>query len=313
MTITRATVIAGALLTIGVVGCRRTEPAPPPDDTASAARRTAATPDPSTSHIYLCPMDKDIRSYGPGKCPRCGMALVTDIPEPAEYHLDLSVDPPPAPNQKTRLTFAVSDPWKGNPVTKFGLVHEKLFHAFIVSRDLEFFVHDHPVWNGSVFQYDVVLPKPGMYRVLGDFYPEAATPQLLTQTVFVAGDEPPPARLVRDYSGKQASNLRVEMTTNPPNPVAGEPTQLRFSLTPGTGIERLLGAWAHMLAASDDLIDMMHEHPSLADGGPEMQFSLVFPRARLYRVWVQFQRDGFVNTAHFDIPVAVEHPNPGAS
>jgi heavy metal-binding protein len=312
MTITRA-IVTAALLTIGVAGCRRTEPAPAPDATTPAVQETSATPDPSTSHIYLCPMDKDIRSYGPGKCPRCGMTLVTDIPEPAEYHLDLSVDPPPLPNQKTRLTFAVSDPWKGNPVTKFGLVHEKLFHAFIVSRDLEFFVHDHPVWNGSVFQYDVVLPKPGMYRVLGDFYPEAATPQLLTQTVFVAGNEPPPARLSRDYSGKQASNLRVEMTTNPPNPIAGEPTQLRFSLSPGTGIERLLGAWAHMLAASDDLIDMMHEHPSLADGSPEMQFSLTFPRSRMYRVWVQFQRDGVVNTAHFDVPVAVEHPHPGVS
>ena len=124
---------------------------------------------------------------------------------------------------------------------------------------------------------------------------------------------PPPARLARDYSGKQAANLRVEMTTNPPNPIAGEPTQLRFSLSPGTGIERLLGAWAHMLAASDDLIDMMHEHPSLADGSPEMQFTLIFPRSRMYRVWVQFQRDGVVNTAHFDVPVAVEHPYRGVS
>jgi hypothetical protein len=33
-----------------------------------------------------------------------------------------------------------------------------------------------------------------------------------------------------------------------------------------------------------------------------MQFNLVFPRARVYRVWVQFQRNGVVNTAHFDVP-----------
>jgi hypothetical protein len=65
-----------------------------------------------------------------------------------------------------------------------------------------------------------------------------------------------------------------------------------------------------MLAASDDLIDMMHEHPFLADGGPEMQFSLVFPRPRVYRVWVQFQRNGVVNTAHFDIPVTPQNRTP---
>jgi hypothetical protein len=146
-----------------------------------------------------------------------------------------------------------------------------------------------------------------MYRVLGDFYPEAATPQLLAQTVFVPGDEGGPPRLRRDYSEKQDRNLQVAFETNPPDPVAGEPTQVRCTLSPGTGIQRLLGAWGHMLAASDDLIDMLHEHPSLADGSPEMLFSLIFPRARMYRVWVQFQRDGVVNTAHFDVPVAPSH------
>ena len=34
-----------------------------------------------------------------------------------------------------------------------------------------------------------------------------------------------------------------------------------------------------------------------------MQFNVLFPRARVYRVWVQLQRNGVVNTAHFDVPV----------
>ena len=296
------------MLALGLVGCHR-QPAAEAKDAAETPRQALSARDPSAGHIYLCPMDKDIRSYEPGKCPRCGMTLVTSIPEPAEYHLDVTVDPLPLPGRNARLTFEVFDPWKGNRVTRFGIVHEKLFHAFIVSRDLQFFVHDHPVWNNGVFQYDVVFPKPGMYRVLGDFYPEAATPQLLAQTVFVPGEEGPVPRLVRDYSEKQDRNLQVTFATNPPDPVAGEPTQVRCTLSPGTGIERLLGAWGHMLAASDDLIDMMHEHPSLADGSPEMLFSLIFPRPRMYRVWVQFQRDGVVNTVHFDVQVAPSPPH----
>ena len=75
-------------------------------------------------------------------------------------------------------------------------------------------------------------------------------------------------------------------------------------VAPGDGLQKYLGAWGHMLVASDDLIDMMHTHPFIADGSPEMQFSLVFPRPRMYRVWVQFQRNGIVNTAHFDVAVA---------
>jgi hypothetical protein len=232
------------------------------------------------------------------------MELVAGVPDQTEYHLELAVTPQPVnPGERVRLTFEVFDPWKDHRVEKFSVVHEKLFHAFIISRDMQFFVHDHPTWKNGAFHYDLAFPKPGMYRVLGDFYPEGAAPQLITKTVFVAGGDMPAAQLSRDYSIKEAENLKVELSTNPPDPVAGVSAQLRLSVSPGDGLEKYLGAWGHMLAASDDLIDLTHTHPYIADGSAQMQFGLVFPRPRVYRVWVQFQRRGIVNTAHFDVPV----------
>jgi hypothetical protein len=121
--------------------------------------------------------------------------------------------------------------------------------------------------------------------------------------VIVPGKTTRPEPLARDYSTKEGANLKVELTTVPPDPIAGQNTQLRFQLNTGDGLEKYLGAWGHMLAASDDLIDMVHTHPFIADGGPQIQFNMVFPRKRVYRVWVQFQKDGVVNTVHFDIPV----------
>ena len=50
-------------------------------DAGLTAAQTTATPNPSTDSIWICPMDKDIRKHNPGTCPRCGMKLVTDIPE----------------------------------------------------------------------------------------------------------------------------------------------------------------------------------------------------------------------------------------
>ncbi len=90
----------------------------------------------------------------------------------------------------------------------------------------------------------------------------------------------------------------------PAQPIAGMKTLMFFQLDPGEDLEPYLGSWSHMLAASDDLIDMIHDHPFLADGGPQMQFNVIFPRARTYRMWVQFQRKGVVNTAVFDVPVS---------
>ena len=271
---------------------------------AALAGAQVKTPDPSKDPVYFCPMDKDIRSNTPGTCSRCGMKLVAGVPDPVEFHLDLTITPKaPKPNDNVRLRFDVHDPWKNNPVKKFNVVHEKLFHAFIVSEDLQYFLHDHPVWENDAFQYEVRLPKPGMYRVLGDFYPEGATPQLIAQTIFVTGAVSARAPITRDYSPKDGENLKVELATMPAQPIAGANTQMRFTIGPVDGIEKYLGAWGHMLAASDDLIDMIHTHPFLADGSEQIQFDVTFPRARNYRVWVQFQRKGIVNTAHFDVPV----------
>jgi hypothetical protein len=282
-------------------GCTRN--APPAAETAPAKAK-AATPNPSADLAYVCPMDREVRSNQPGKCPRCGMALVAGVPDQTEYHLDLGVSPRPAqPNQPVHLTFAISDPWKNRPVEKFTVVHEKLFHTFIVSRDLEFFLHDHPVWRDGAFHFDTSFPRPGLYRVLGDFYPEAAAPQLVSETLFVAGGEMTAPALTRDYSAKDAQNLKIAFATSPEQPVAGLTTQIRVILSPGEGLQQYVGAWGHMLAASDDLIDMIHTHPLIADGSPEMQFNVTFPRPRVYRLWLQFQRSGVVNTAHFDVPV----------
>ena len=302
------------LLTSSGWACTRQAPTPPAADattTTTARTQKTASPNASVDLAYVCPMDRDIRSAGPGKCSRCGMELVAGIPDTTEYHLDMTVAPKPArPNEPVRLTFEVFDPWKNNQVKKFAVVHEQLFHAFIVSRDLQFFVHDHPKWDNGTFHYDVAFPKSGMYRVVGAFYPEAASPQLITESIFVAGADPRPARLVRDYSPKNAENLKVELTTSPPEPVAGVTTQLRVVVSPGDGLQKYLGAWGHMLVASQDLIDMMHTHPMLADGSQQIQFGVVFPRPGMYRVWVQFQRNGIVNTAHFDVPAKAPEPTP---
>ena len=70
--------------------------------------------------------------------------------------------------------------------------------------------------------------------------------------------------------------MAVELVTDPPQPISGQKTQMLFRVKPGDGLEKYLGAWGHMLVASDDLIDLIHEHPFIADGGPQIQFNIIF-------------------------------------
>jgi hypothetical protein len=112
-----------------------------------------------------------------------------------------------------------------------------------------------------------------------------------------------PPHLEKDYSTKTMENMKVTLTTEPPQPIAGTETRMFLKMEDSEGMELYLGAWAHMLAASDDVIDLVHSHPYQADGGPDMQFRVYFPRPRGYRIWFQFQKKGVVNTAFFDVPV----------
>ena len=269
----------------------------------SAPSTAPGTPAPPQD--YVCPMDPDVRSATPGTCPRCGMTLVLGVPDQIEYPLDISLSPRvPRPGERLDFTFRIRDPRKGTPVMKFETVHEKLFHLFLVSQDLDFFVHDHPVPEpGGVFTYRATLPKRGLYRVLGDYYPSGGIPQLTERTIIVPGGRIETPHLAPDLAPRQTENMEVALVTEPAQPLAGYKTLMFFRVKPADGLEKYLGAWGHMLAASDDLIDMIHTHPFLADGGQQIQFNVIFPRARTYRLWVQFQRKGVVNTAVFTVPV----------
>jgi hypothetical protein len=297
-------VVRGLLLlvTLAALVAAQEKPAPAPPDVE-----------------FTCPMDKDVRSAGPGKCPRCGMKLTASLPEHLEYRMRLTTVPRLLEaGRPALLKFAVAHPKSGEPVAKFETVHEKLFHLFLISQDLEWFAHVHPQPGRSgEFVLPVVLPKPGAYRLAADFYPTGGTPQLLPRT-FVTGGAPSDAIaaapvLNKDLSPKQGDNVRVELKTEPAQPLAGQETLLFFDLSPDDGIEPFLGAWGHMLAASDDLIDLIHDHPLYVDGveppaltkpwPTRIQFNVLFPRERVYRVWVQFQRRGVVNTVSFTVPV----------
>ena len=88
----------------------------------------------------------------PGKCPRCGMTLVANLPEPVEYPVDCGWFRRRSPAKRTRARDSASPIRRtGAPVKHFEIVHEKLFHLFIVSQDLQYFAHVHPSLGPTAF------------------------------------------------------------------------------------------------------------------------------------------------------------------
>src|SRR6058998_2445364 len=137
------------------------------------------------SAAYRCPMDHDVVSGKPALCRKCGMKLLPVEPsELSRFPLRLSVIPPVfRSGQKIELNFAVLNPVTGEQVMEFDVVHDKRFHLFVLSQDLEYFDHIHPEQreDGS-FRVRTMLPRPGYYRVFADFVPSGGSPQVIQKS-----------------------------------------------------------------------------------------------------------------------------------
>lgn len=219
--------------------------------------------------------------------------------------MDVAADPEPMPfGRRVELSFQLIDPRTKSRVTRFELVHEKLFHLFGVSEDLEWFLHDHPMLGpDGVFRLPVTFPKAGLYALFADLYPTGGSPQWLPHFLYTKN-----AALEREAHVPLGPNLlpqrdrevTVALELDPPQPFAGRGAILYFRATPGDRIEPWLGAYAHAFWISSDLLDAEHTHPQ-APG--ELSFQVYFPRPGVHRFWIQFQRAGVLHTVRFDIQV----------
>jgi hypothetical protein len=289
---------------------------------------------------YVCPMHPDYTMDIAGKCPRCGMDLVRAAPyDVRDYRLDFHTVPAVVrPGQKINLRFRIFHPGTNQPITKFEVVHERQYHLFVISQDMEFFEHIHPEEQADgMWSIDVVLPKAGYYKVLSDFLPSGGSSQFIARPLVtagytgdLAGDG---AHFVPDASPtKTVGDITATISYDPPAFAAGQYGHLIYHLTdsagsPITDLQTYLGAFGHTLIMSEDMVDYVHSHPldilakpdddggppqfaippgadlERLRGGPDVTFEGLMPKPGRYRAWTQFRRHDKIYTFAYTFDV----------
>jgi len=282
---------------------------------------------------FVCPMHPDYTLDIAGTCPRCGMALVRATPyDVRDYGFEFTTAPALVrPGEKARWRFTIFHPGTGQQVMKFETVHERQYHLFVISQDMEQFQHIHPEQQSDgTWTIDVTLPKAGYYKVLSDFLPSGGATQLIARPLVTAGYSRDLAHdgavLVPDASPrKTVGDITATVSYDPPTPVAGLYAHLIFNLAdtatgrPITDLQTYLGAFGHTLIMSEDMLDYVHTHPldilSTPDddgvpqfvippgadleklrGGPQVIFDGLMPKPGRYRAWTQFRRHNTLYT-----------------
>jgi hypothetical protein len=292
---------------------------------------------PQEETAWVCPMHADYTMETAGKCPRCGMDLVRSAPyDVRDYQLDFRTIPAVVkPGEKATLRFQIRHPSTGEPIKKFEVVHEKQYHLFVISQDMEYFQHIHPVEQpDGTWTIDVTLPKAGYYKVLSDFLPGGGSSQFLARPLVTAGYtgdlEGDSAHLIVDKSlTKTVDDITAILAYDPATCIVGLYCHLNFNLTdsathrPISDLQTYLGAFGHTLIMSEDMVDYVHSHPLdiLAQpdddggppqflippgadlekirGGPSVTFEGLMPRPGRYRAWTQFRRHDKIHTFAF--------------
>jgi hypothetical protein len=280
---------------------------------------------PTSTSGFICPMHPNEVKAEPGKCSICGMTLVPGDPmATADYALTVTTEPRAVkPGQKTKFHIVVRHPLTGEPVTQYGEVHDKLFHLFIVSRDMTQFFHEHPVLekDGS-FTIEHTIPAAGQYVLFSDFMPVGGGPQLIVTPITTAGfdgdiasswpDLKPDASFLKTVNG-----VKVDFQIDPSKLIAGEEADVPIHFedektgTPVKDLQRYLGAFGHAMMLSEDMTEHVHAHPAetlegtaiTEGGGPDLTFHALFPKPGNYRIWLQFQRNNVLSTVPFTVRV----------
>jgi hypothetical protein len=276
---------------------------------------------------YVCPMHPDYTSDKPGTCPRCAMNLVLATPfDMRDYKLDFQTLPAIVKaGEKINLLFKIFHPGTGESIKKFELVHDKPYHLFVISQDMESFQHIHPEQApDGTWRIEATLPKPGYYKVLSDFLPSGGSSQFIARPLITAGFVgdlvAESAHLVPDTTlTKTVDDLTAVVTYEPRTFVAGEYGHMSFQLTdkqtlqPVRDLQTYLGAFGHTLIMSEDMLEYVHSHPidqlppnaNLDEirGGPSVTFEGLMPKPGRYRAWTQFRRHDNVHTFAYTFDV----------
>ncbi|MBC5828909.1 MAG: hypothetical protein GIW98_01785 [Candidatus Eremiobacteraeota bacterium] len=243
--------------------------------------------------------------------------------KPMQAHLRESAGP------GGRIHFDMWESAQGTLVRKYDTDMTKLIHMIVVSDNLAYFDHIHPVLQADGhFTIDYRPPTGGLYHVYLDGVPHSLGRQVFRFDVPAGSATAAAARqLHAPGSAVEVGPYRISL--DPTSVPSGEITTIDVSISkygrPAADLHPYLGAMAHGVFVGLKDLAYMHAHGmskemlSMADSndcGDKMmlsmpplppnstipsrfEFQILAPRAQSYDFWLQFIGDKTLYTVPF--------------
>jgi hypothetical protein len=245
----------------------------------------------------------DVAGAGDPPRPVRGLAI-------AEDGLRVVVEDPELRRGRTEpLAFRIVDE-RGDTVRDFDVEHTKRMHLILARRDLTGFQHLHPRQRADgAWTTNVRLDEAGSYRLFADFSHEDEA-QTLATDLRVDGSADLRALPAPKRTAVSDGGYDVELDAGRARP--GQEADLRFTVTKDgqpVHTEPYLGAGGHLVVLREGDLAFLHVHPTEqghgdgannnAEDDDSVGFAATFPTEGRYRLFLQFQHEGRVQTVAF--------------
>lgn len=237
----------------------------------------------------------------------------------AQNMVKLALEPaaPLQAGKTTQVTVKLNAVADGKPLTLDDLkeAHTKKLHLLVVDPTLTDYHHIHPVAGEKPGEYvfDFTPLKNDTYRVWADVIPVATDKQEYVQT-----DMGTPAKEKASIDKATSMTATVDGYTFTlaldGEPKAGSPVMGNVTVTkdgqPFTGLEPVMGAFAHVVGFTEDYNSVLHVHPTGKEptsdaerGGPKLEFHIEPEKAGFVKLFAQVRIGGKDIFAPFGITV----------
>lgn len=211
----------------------------------------------------------------------------------------------PAVGRETRFTLTLATA-SGKPIGPNDLVvmHTRPLHLMLVDPTLQDYQHLHPEPGPNPGEWVFVhTPRlAGDYRVFADFTPTATGRGLYASADFTVPGEVPVNPVIRDWNAER-DGFRFSLAPSTEPVRAGRVTDLTFTVTRSDGgtvqMQRVMDAYAHLVAFDRERSGFAHLHPNEADlthapdpTRPVLTFKITIPQTGLFVIWAQVNLTG---------------------
>lgn len=201
----------------------------------------------------------------------------------------------PTAGKPVEITLRLFD-GQGEPVRKFETMHEKQVHLLIMSRDLDYFAHEHPQpMEGGALGLVVTFPTAGEYVLFGDYKPEGGRITVSSSRLTVQGTgvmKDPDLRKDDLSQARRKGDFEVKLDQE----VHGSDSMLSFTMTRGgkpvSELHPYLGARGHLVIVDPGASTLLHSHPIDSREPGKVAFHARFPSPGLYKLWAEFRPEG---------------------